>query len=207
MKDRFVSGDVLRRARMRGVGVVGLALVSILVVAVISRATGRPYLAYLQTIILSFLVLLLLRKFVWWMRYVRGRVLMDLGPNPMRGKFRLVSVLMVLGLFFFYMDAVTSSDTTGVSVLGVAGMLILGIFAFGTALERFQLVEAGFWAFGVLTPWEKIAEYSWIPESKVVLRVRGRYARFRGHAVPIADRDRDAVEALLRSHGVPARTD
>lgn len=192
---------------MSGVGLAGLAVASILAVAVVSRATGRPYLAYLQMIILSFLVLLLLRKLVWWMRYVRGRVLMDLGPNPMRRKFRLVSVLMVVGLFCFYMDAVTSSDTTGVSVLGIAGMVILGIFAFGTALERFQLVEAGFWGFGIITPWEKITEYSWIPESKVVLRVRGRSARLRGHAVPIAEGDRDAVEALLRSHGVPARID
>lgn len=207
MAEHRPDGNGSRGARLVGFGWVGLISVLVISVFVISQRTDRPYLEYLQVVILTFLVVTMLRKFVLWVRHVRGRVLMDLGPHPMYAPLRLTSVLILFALFCFYMAKVTSPESDGSSILGFAGMVVLGIFALTTALERFQLVEGGFWCFGILKPWKEIAEYSWTPDSKVVLRMRGRSDRFKGHAVPVPHGDRDAVEAVLRSHGIPGRID
>jgi hypothetical protein len=181
---------------------VALFVAMIFAAAIASGVTDRPYLEYLQSVFLAVFTLMLVRKLVRWLRYVRGRVSLDLGPNPMRRSLRLISVITICAVFFLFMDIVTSDGSLGSNMLGMATLVLIAISAFSAAFERFQLVESGIWCFGDLKQWEKIAGYSWIPDSKVVLRMRGDLDKFKGHAIAIPQEHREAVESALRSHGI-----
>lgn len=189
-------------ARSVRLGAMALFFAVVIAAAIMSRVTGRPYMAYLQTVLLSVLAGMLVRRLVRWMRYVRGRAMLDLGPNPMHRSLRLISVITFCAFLFFAVDMFTANDSLGSGIIGLATLVLVATSVFATALERFQLVEDGIWCFGDLKPWNGIAGYSWTPDSKVVLRMRGRANTFKGHAIAVPEEHRDAVETALISHGV-----
>jgi hypothetical protein len=203
METQGTSSELFRKIQLMNIGMMVVGLGIVIAVAVVSWTTDRPFLEWLTVGILVLLVVTLLRRLLTRTRYVRmgRRVVLDLGPHPMQRSLLLLSALTCASRFCFVMARVTG-ETENSRIPGMLVPAVLALSTFFMAFERSQLFEDGISCFGRLKRWERIAAYSWTPDSKVFLRMRGRMARLTSGAMPVSDEHRDAIDSALRNHGV-----
>lgn len=127
-------------------------------------------------------------------RCVRGRILLDCGPHPMRWLF--LGNLVSFTFIGFRNASATTSAPDGVSLAGLLLASSLGVYWLIIAMGRLQVSVHGIWRYWSLIRWSQIGSYSWADDSTLLLTARGRFSFLRG-AVPVAPQHRQAVEDLL----------
>ena len=127
-------------------------------------------------------------------RCVRGRILLDCGPHPMRWLFVVNFALFLFSGFRAVSKGTSAPDGFSLEALVFASSS--GVYWLIIAFGRLQVSEHGIWQYWSLLRWSKVGSYRWTDDSTLVLTARGRLSFLRG-ALPVAPEHRQAVDDLL----------
>ena len=192
----------VRRLLTRNILITGAVLLTALGVGtemIAALTPGGLFAASGFAVLLIFVTIFVGILGVWLhSRTKRGAVLLDAGYTPQRKLYLFNAAITLLMATAYFLQDTAPSANVYFKALPLLFMT-LAIYSALSAFTRLQLCEGGIWGYWNLLPWRKIANYTWLDESTLLVDTTG-WPLFRSGALTVPPRDKAAFEAILEQY-------